>query len=297
MTCEVALLFAPGAPRPAVQIPRYFDMATVIPERELGKGRLGVARVVRTDAGALLCQKAIGKGNLVSKPDDTFLPFVAKLFALRAPPILPLLEFGTDSENYYLFSPVAEHGSLRATALHGATEKTCAVVGIAAGLRRLHTAGIVHGDLKPENVLLDGDNRALLSDFGLASLEIEGVIETRALGNACYCPPEQFDGVYGAKGDVYSFGLILYEIAVGRPVFPASLPAMVIIKKSATSARPEIPPEVTDVTRGLIGDCWGPDPDARKSSDEIWAYLLVNYTGLFPDIDVGVAQAYIQSLQ
>jgi serine/threonine-protein kinase len=94
---------------------------------------------------------------------------------------------------------------------------------LCAGLAAAHESGIVHRDLKPANIMLDGRGRVRITDFGLAGLiaEIEGA-NTRA-GTPAYMSPEQFaGGEVSPKSDVYSLGLVLYEIFTGKRPFNAS---------------------------------------------------------------------------
>jgi streptogramin lyase/predicted Ser/Thr protein kinase len=129
----------------------------------------------------------------------------------------------------------------RATALLGQ---------IAEALDAAHAAGIVHRDVKPHNVLVEGD-RAYLSDFGLAkSLEDSGASSASVVGTAAYMSPEQWRGEpVGPAGDVYSLGCVLYEAVTGivpmaradaDPAETAALsPALESAIEKATAPRPE----------------------------------------------------------
>src|SRR5882757_6344853 len=92
---------------------------------------------------------------------------------------------------------------------------------VAGALGAAHALGIVHRDVKPENIFIDGDGRALLADFGVArsmsaetqQLTMHGV----AIGTPTYMAPEQIDGAeLDGRGDIYSLGLLTWEMLSGR---------------------------------------------------------------------------------
>ncbi|MEE8138864.1 MAG: serine/threonine-protein kinase, partial [Thermoanaerobaculia bacterium] len=94
---------------------------------------------------------------------------------------------------------------------------------ICAGLAAAHDAGVLHRDLKPANIMIDGRGRAKITDFGLAGIadEIRGP-EVRA-GTPAYMAPEQLAGKeVSVRSDLYSLGLVLYELFTGKPAFEAS---------------------------------------------------------------------------
>src|SRR5438874_5940296 len=91
-------------------------------------------------------------------------------------------------------------------------------IGIARGLAFAHANGLVHRDVKPQNVLLNGDGKPKVTDFGIArSLDVAGVTQTgTVLGTSQYIAPEQASGQpVDAQSDVYSLGAVLYELLTG----------------------------------------------------------------------------------
>jgi eukaryotic-like serine/threonine-protein kinase len=104
------------------------------------------------------------------------------------------------------------------------------MAGVLDGLAAAHASGIVHRDVKPENVLLTADGRLKVADFGLARAQA-AVGHTRAgllIGTVAYLPPEQVTGdSTGPRSDVYSAGVVLFELLTGRQPFTADTPIAV----------------------------------------------------------------------
>ncbi len=140
---------------------------------------------------------------------------------------------------------------------------------LCAGLAAAHERGVLHRDLKPSNIMLDGRGNVLLTDFGLAGLadQIEGA-EVRN-GTPAYMAPEQLSGQeVSIRSDIYSLGLVLYEIFTGQRPFEAStLAELVRLRSEAT------PVSLTSLVRDLdpaveraILRCLDPDPARRPPS-------------------------------
>ncbi len=138
-----------------------------------------------------------------------------------------------------------------------------------AGLAAAHESGIVHRDLKPANIMLDGRGRVRITDFGLAGLvaEIEGA-NARA-GTPAYMSPEQFaGGEVSPKSDVYSLGLVLYEIFTGkRPFNATSIEEMARLRdKNAPTAPSQYVKGLDPLIERVILRCLEKDPAKRPAS-------------------------------
>lgn len=139
---------------------------------------------------------------------------------------------------------------------------------LCAGLHAVHEAGILHRDFKPANVMIDGRGKARLTDFGLAGLESEfkeGVIA----GTPAYMSPEQIAGKeLTTKSDIYSLGLVLYEVFTGKRAFTGDTVGE-LIRKQKTSA-PTIPSEVIKdidpLVEKVILRCLEKDPRERPAT-------------------------------
>jgi len=142
---------------------------------------------------------------------------------------------------------------------------------ICSALEHAHAAGVIHRDVKPANVLLDERGLAKLVDFGIAKLTAEdGVTVTRqVLGTVEYMSPEQASGKQvDARSDIYSLGIVLYEMLTGRVPFTGQSVAAVL--KSHQYSIPESPREwngsIPEWLNQLILDMIEKDPDQRPQS-------------------------------
>eukprot|EP00798_Chlamydomonas_sp_ICE-L_P023937 gene23936-9504_t len=152
---------------------------------------------------------------------------------------------------------------------------------ITRGLAYLHGRDVLHRDLKPANILLDADGNAKISDFGLARCKYKTYLETKQTdaGTVAYMAPEAFNpdiGGLGLKCDVFSLGIILWEMVSQR--YPwESTPNMVIIYRVAVQhARNPLPDPSLGVVPefvSLIEWCWQQEPSTRPSTAQVIASL------------------------
>jgi serine/threonine protein kinase/ABC-type sugar transport system substrate-binding protein len=152
--------------------------------------------------------------------------------------ILPIYDYGIyDDEVAFLAMRLLRGGSLADLLNEGKPldlERTAEIfTQIARGLAYAHSKGIIHRDLKPSNILMDDAGNAYLTDFGLAKLIEDSVELTRTghiVGTPVYMSPEQLRGeTLDPRSDIYSLGVILYHMLVGKPPFDASDTNMVSV--------------------------------------------------------------------
>lgn len=156
---------------------------------------------------------------------------------LNHPNILPLLDYGASEGHMYIAMPLAERGTLAAY-LTGTPQPLEMVQGmilqIGSALEYAHTRGVVHRDVKPSNVLIDEGGRYLLTDFGIAKVLIgsaQFTVAGAAVGTPTYMSPEQALGrPVDGRSDIYSLGIILYQMMAGRPPFQAKRPVALAMK-------------------------------------------------------------------
>jgi serine/threonine protein kinase len=151
---------------------------------------------------------------------------------------------------------------------------------IASALRAVHAEGIVHRDMKPANVILvsdpevEGGERIKVVDFGIAKFdtsttEIGKTTVGRFLGTALYASPEQcqMSGEVGSAADVYSLGIMMYEMLTGRPPFVAEQPGLVIGMHLFVQPTPLYAalPQVPDALHRLVHEMLSKDPSKRPT--------------------------------
>jgi len=140
---------------------------------------------------------------------------------------------------------------------------------ICAGLAAAHERGVIHRDLKPANVMLDGAGKIRITDFGLAGIaaSIQGA-DIRA-GTPAYMAPEQLGGKeVTTKSDIYSLGLILYEILTGKRAFDAAtLPELIKLREQGTITNPStLVRDLDPLIERVILRCLENDPAKRPVS-------------------------------
>jgi tRNA A-37 threonylcarbamoyl transferase component Bud32 len=156
---------------------------------------------------------------------------------LSHPHVVNVIDFGEDDGSPYIVLELVEGETLkqriRREGRLSVDEAIAYAIEIGRALDAAHAAQLVHRDIKPQNVLIDHEGRAKVTDFGIArSLEVHGLTATgRVLGTTDYVAPEQALGhEVTEQSDVYSLGIVLYEMLAGEPPFRAETQVAVAMK-------------------------------------------------------------------
>jgi len=203
---------------------------------------------------------------------------------LSHPNLVTLIDRGaTDDEDYLVFEYI-EGRSLRELIREtGRLDPRDAgqIAGqIVEGLSHAHAHGIIHRDVKPHNILLDAEGRAKLTDFGIATAEdwTRVTHEGAIVGSSRYMSPEQVQGrPVDQRTDIYSLGIVLYEMLAGSPPFEGSSIAEVGRQHIRSRPRPlsEIVPDLPEGVERVVMRCLEKLPENRfQSADELLGALV-----------------------
>jgi len=205
--------------------------------------------------------------------------------ALNHPNIVAVHDIGCDNGTYWIASELVRGDNLRRMieACPLPAPKTIEiVVQVAAGLAAAHAAGLVHRDLKPDNIMVTRDGQVKILDFGLAkqrrtvqdSTTIDLTDEGVVLGTAGYMSPEQVRGeAADHRSDLFSFGVVLYEMLCGKRPFGgnSSVEVMSAILKEEV---PELPPTVPPALELIVRRCLEKEPERRFQNAADLAFAL-----------------------
>ncbi len=261
------------------QAPAEVAKAALDPKKRLGKyvllkivGRGGMGAVYK--AWDTVLNRAVAVKMLTgdSSPQDIqrFLREAQTAGSLMHPNITAMYDLGEEEGRPYLVMQFIE--GKNASDLKMTIERSVEVARIAAlALHQAHLKGIVHRDVKPSNLMVDGKGEVFVMDFGIARQKNQSDLTRTgvALGTPSFMSPEQAQSKpLTAKSDIYSLGATLYEFVTGRPPFSGSTPLQTIMHVVNKDAAP--PSSINRaVPRGLelvILKCLEKDPAARYAS-------------------------------
>ncbi len=223
-----------------------------------------------------------------AKARARFAQEAAAASRVRHPNVVTVLDAGEDAEGPYLVMELVRGGTLRhLLAREGAMAADRAAdiaAQLAGALAAAHRAGVTHRDIKPENVMLDEGSRVVLTDFGIASSAARDervTTEGAVVGTVDYMAPERAIGQPGGPAaDVYSLGIVLYEMLTGRTPFRGGNPVAVAL---AHMSEPPPPPgnyaDVPPALEALVLKALAKEPGRRFPSAVEFLAALEAATG------------------
>jgi hypothetical protein len=226
--------------------------------------------------------------------------------ALNHPNVLTIYEIEQAGGRYFIATEFVEGETLRQR-LKGGRFRPCEALDVAAqiagALSKAHQAGIIHRDIKPENIMLDAEGRAKVLDFGLAkytrplggvaaddaNTESVHTVPGMLMGTTAYMSPEQARGLaVDARTDVWSLGVVLYEMLAGRKPFGGQTPSDVLaaILEREPEPLPAEDADVTDELRRIVSKALRKDRGKRYQTSRD---LALDLESLRRELDAGGA--------
>lgn len=189
------------------------------------------------------------------------------------------------------------------------TIKYINMLGISHALKYLHKNGIIHRDIKAENILFDENYYPKLFDFGFSRIFTQSLTNdmmlkmTTNLGTLLYMAPElhQRCEEYGPGVDIFALGLIMYEIVSGKRCYfeliQMKTKPFEIVKKIVEGYRPEFTENMTQKMKDLLSGCWKNEAKDRLAADEIFNKLSNDFSYLGEPVDENEVKNYIKILK
>lgn len=227
--------------------------------RELGKGGFGEVWLAEKRS-QFVTKKVAVKLPLDEQVDFEAIQKEAELWeqASGHANVLPIIDADVIDGQVVIVSEYADGGSLAdklkrdgKLTIGKAVEMT---IGILNGLEFLHNRGIIHRDIKPANILLQGDNPRL-ADFGISRAMQTSSISSTIIGTDSYMSPESFRGLRTVQTDIWSVGVVLYQLLNGRLPFPKENPSekmYSILQEEFMPLAKDIPPELQQIIKKAL---------------------------------------------
>ncbi|MDD3279788.1 MAG: Stk1 family PASTA domain-containing Ser/Thr kinase [Lachnospiraceae bacterium] len=208
------------------------------------------------------------------KEDATFITKFRKeaqaAAGLANPNIVNVYDVGEDNGLYYIVMELVEGITLKDYITRkgklSVKEATSIAIQVSLGLEAAHNRGIIHRDVKPQNIIISTDGKVKLSDFGIAKATNSNTITSNAMGSVHYSSPEQVRGGFSnAQSDIYSLGITIYEMVTGRVPFDGETTVAIAIKhlQEEIEAPSRYTPDLPYSLEQIILKCTQKSPERR----------------------------------
>jgi serine/threonine protein kinase len=243
-------------------------------DSKLGSGGMSTVYLARDATLERWVAVKILHREISDQPDqiERFRREARTVAQLSHPNVVAVIDAGEDGGHPYIVFEYVEGETLKQRIERVGRlpldEAAAYAIEIGRGLASAHARRMVHRDVKPQNVLIDAEGRAKVTDFGIArELESDGLTATgRVLGTTDYVSPEQAMGhTVDARSDIYSLGVVLYEMLTGRPPFSAET-LVGVAMKHVNEQMPDIQvrrPEVSSALAAVVDRATVKDPSGR----------------------------------
>ena len=189
---------------------------------------------------------------------------------LSHPNVVNVYDVGEDRGLYYIVMELIEGITLKKYIARkgklSVKEATSIAIQVSLGLEAAHNVGIIHRDVKPQNIIISTDGKVKLSDFGIAKAINSNTITANVMGSVHYSSPEQVRGGFSdAKSDIYSLGITMYEMVTGRVPFDGDTTVAIAIKHLQEEIVPPsiYTPDLPYSLEQIILKCTQKDPSRR----------------------------------
>src|SRR5215472_6307033 len=274
---------------------------------ELGSGGMGVVYKARDrETGEVVALKVL-RAELASNPVwmERFKEELRLARRITHKNVCRIHDFVRAEDCAYISMEFVDGDSLRQilNRFGALNARTCATITrqICAGLQEAHAQNVIHRDMKPENVMLDHKGQIKLMDFGIASSPwAQEREDSRILGTPAYMAPEQAEGAQvDGRSDIYSVGLILYEMTTGRPAFPGNTPVETTLKqvRDAPTAPRLLEPGIPERIEKAILRALSKSPQERFQSVGEFAQILAADSEAVPVLEAAQTEALLEPVK
>lgn len=258
--------------KPDEMIGKNLDQFTIL--EEIGRGGMAtVYSAMQKSMNRKVAVKVLPR-HFMHDPDflERFEREVEVISSLEHPHILPIYDYGEADGVPFIAMRFLGGGSMAQMVRRGVPKLEDLVKPfqqVSEALDYAHQQGIIHRDLKPGNIMLDEHSNAYLSDFGIARVMGSNLTGSAIIGTPAYMSPEQAHGInIDARSDIYSLGIVLFELITGREPYQAETPMSLLMMQinepipPISEFRDGVPPIVQDV----INTATAKNPDDRYAA-------------------------------